>query len=334
MAKQAKRHMDLNVQGDLVTSSPLMFRNRIINGDMRIAQRGVESGASASTLNNAYVCDRFTSFSFTGTARVQQVAVTNLVGFNYAQRYTVGSASTRHITTTRFEGFNVADLQGQQVTLSFWIRGSKSFTCASHFFTNSTSFSYIKNHSITTEWQKITMTLTLSATFGSTTANSAFEHVWEWYPDPAALVATPETWVSGDKQGITGTSYTFNSANDWVEFTGVQLEAGSSATPFERRLYGTELQLCQRYYEQNSSLDTGIWWNGNATNGVTYYYSEKFKVTKRGVPGITLVNSESAGFGAITIGVTTIDGFRTQSGATITGNSQYFRTGWKADAEL
>jgi len=241
-------------------SSSLMFRNRVINGDMRIAQRGVESGATASSLFNIFVTDRFTNYSFTGTARVQQTDVTNLPGFNKALRYTVGSASSRHLTTTRFEGHNVADLAGQQITFSFWVRGSKSFTFGFMMYINTTPTpsSLVKNISVTTSWQKIELSFTLPSTLASLVAGQAFETVFNWYPDQTALTSTEMSFVSGDKHGITGTTYAFNSASDWVELTGVQLEAGPTATPFERRPIGTELQMAMRYFQIGSVGTNGI----------------------------------------------------------------------------
>jgi hypothetical protein len=223
------------------------FRNRIINGDMRIAQRGTDSGTVS--LSNTFICDRFTNYSFSGTGRVQQVTVTDLPGFRYAQRYTVGSVSTRHLTTQRVEGFNVLDFPNKNVTMSFYVRGSKSFTFGFELYIplSPTVQSYVKDISVTTSWQKIVITIPMYSSIGSYTNGAAFETVFNWYPDQTALTASSQAWVSGDKQGITGTTYSFNTANDWVEFTGASIENGGVETSFEYRPYTTEISLCQRY---------------------------------------------------------------------------------------
>ena len=243
---------------NIIDSSPLSYRNRVINGDMRIAQRGIQTGASASSLSNSFCIDRFSNYSFTGTARVQQTSITNLSGFNKALRYTVGSASSRHLTTTRFEGYNVSDLVGKQVTISFWIRGSKFFTFGWYCYVQGVGQSLVKNVSVTTEWQKISITFTMYSSIGSLIEGNAFESVFNWYPDSTSLTASELTWVSGDKQGTTGTTYGFNTASDWVEITGVQLELGNKSTAFERRPIGIELPLCQRYFEKSYDLNDAI----------------------------------------------------------------------------
>jgi hypothetical protein len=199
----------------------------------------------------------------------------------------VKSASTRHLTTHRFEGHNVADLAGQSVSISFWIRGSKAFTFGSEIYIplTPTPSSLVKNISVTTSWQQIVLSFTLPSTLGSLETGEAFESVFNWYPDQTALTSNEIVFVSGDKQGITGTPYSFNSLNDWVELTGVQLELGSIATPFERRPFTVELLLCQRYYEQ-VQLSAAIPSSASTSNIVA---SASFAATKRISPQISLV---------------------------------------------
>jgi hypothetical protein len=269
--------------------SDLGYRNRVINGDMRIAQRTSDSGTV--TLNNTLVCDRFQNYSFSGTGQVQRLPTSgSLSGFGFCQRYTVKSASTRHLTTHRFEGHNVADLAGQSISISFWIRGSKAFTFGSEMYIplTPTPSSLVKNISVTTSWQKIELSFTLPLTLGSLETGEAFEYVFNWYPDQTALTSTQLVFVSGDKQGITGTTYAFNSANDWVELTGVQLELGSIATPFERRPFTAELLLCQRYYEQ-VQLSAAIPSSASTSNLVA---SASFAATKRISPQMSRVAND------------------------------------------
>ena len=175
---------------DFSSRNGLMFRNRIINGDMRIAQRRTQSGASASLLSNTFVSDRFTNYSFgaSATARVQRVAVTDLPGFNFAQRYTVGSAATRHVTVQRIEGYTIADLLGLPITISFWIKGSKAFNfgCTNYFHTPTNS-SIVKNVQVTTSWQKIYFTISSVPSTIPTSETTALQLCFNWYPDSSYL---------------------------------------------------------------------------------------------------------------------------------------------------
>jgi len=243
---------------DFLSRNGLIFRNRIINGDMRIAQRRTQSGATASLLSNFFVSDRFTSYSFGGsaTARVQRLAVTDLPGFNFAQRYTVGTAGSRHVTVQRIEGYSIADLLRQPVTISFWVRGSKNFNfgCTNYFHSSPTNSSIVKNVQVTTSWQKINFTVPSIPNTIPTNETTSIQLCFNWYPDSANLTSSELVLQNGDAQGINGTSYQFNTAGDWVECTGIQFEPGYFATEFERRPYGLELNLCQRYFDTNYPL--------------------------------------------------------------------------------
>ena len=102
------------------------------------------------------------------------------------------------------------------------------------------------------------------------------------------------------------------------QLTGVQLEVGSVATPFERRPYGTELALCQRYYE------TGIVGSGGRTTDGFGTYPGQFKVTKRAAPTVTYVAAGAAGgLGGYFLGPN-VDGFVGYSVSTTVNSSWYF----------
>jgi hypothetical protein len=244
-----------------VSMGSSFLRNRIINGDMRIDQRN--AGASVTpTTTSFYVLDRWNhNLTVASKFSVQRNAgsvtppagFVNYMGITSLSAYSVLAADLFGIVQG-IEGYNIADLDfgkatARTITLSFWVRSSITGTHAGAVLngtsTRSYTFTYTISAANTWEYKTVTIpgdttgtwavdqTLGLTITFnlgaGSTYATAA--GVW---------TAGAFTTVSG-AVSIVGT----NAATFYV--TGVQLEAGSVATPFERRQFGTELDLCQRY---------------------------------------------------------------------------------------
>ncbi len=305
--------------------SSLMFRNRIINGDMRIDQRaaGVSQAITVASVQYLSV-DRFLTYqSGAGsTGTTGQVSITDLPGFYWAQRYTVTSTTDPTSVTVgqRIEGFNIKDLENQLVTISFYIKASRSVNTAVQLLRPGTARSYVKNIAVTTSWVRQTITLTLESILNNANGN-AMELLFRHRPDSGSLTSTEGSWFDGDKEGITGTTYDFgNTQNDWIEITGVQLEAGPTATPFERRPIGVELALCQRYYEKGYIYMDAALNSISTVKGVHISY----KVTKR----ISVVVTGSIG-ASITVDTPTTESCRvfTTSASAINGS-------WTADAEL
>jgi hypothetical protein len=125
-------------------------------------------------------------------------------------------------------------------------------------------------------------------------------------------------------------------SGDYVEFTGLQVELGKVATPFEHRSYGEELALCQRYYQRSNadltSIPSQITFSGYATSGQVYYAQQNFAVPMRDQPSVTLSDGSQVNFGSRSISIDNV-GIRTQGTATTTGRG-FFRDGWVANAEL
>jgi len=136
--------------------------------------------------------------------------------------------------------------------------------------------------------------------------------------------------------GVTGTAVGGTNLN--IEFnTGtvslVQFEQGSVATPFERRPYGTELALCQRYYEVSSAIPL---WSGITASSFIYYSPQRYAVTKRAAPTVTLVDIGSSGFpaGAPVLAAAFSDSFLAQKIANAAASGGYYQYSWTASAEL
>ena len=271
------------------------FRNRIINGDMRIDQR---NAGAAVTVNNEfeYTLDRWECRDDTdGDFTVQQVTDAPS-GFVNSLKVTTTTADATLTTTQaayidqRIEGLNVADLawgtaSAKTITLSFWVRSSLTGTFGGSFQNNGQDRAYPFTYTIsvadTWEYKTVTVAGDTSGTWLTTNGTGIRVNFGLGVgPDRSG---TAGAWNSNTNFSATGATTVIGTLNATWYITGVQLEVGSVATPFERRPYGTELALCQRYYYRITSTthQLGAGWNRSTTqaSGIT-----TFPVTMRVAP--------------------------------------------------
>jgi hypothetical protein len=238
----------------------LGFRNRIINGDCRIDQRN--NGASVTVAAAGYLLDRW-NFQSTTSSRysVQRNAgsVTPPTGFtNYAGVTSLGAysvpAGEQYAVFQPVEGFNVSDFawgtaNAQAVTLSFWVRSSLTGTFGGSFrnaaTTRSYPFAYTISAANTWEYKTITVPGDTSGTW--VTDNGIGLYLTFGFGVGSTLSGTAGAWAGTNFISATGATSVVGTNGATFYITGVQLEAGSVATPFERRDYGRELIMCQRY---------------------------------------------------------------------------------------
>jgi hypothetical protein len=252
----------------VVTGNSLGMRNRIINGAMMIDQRNVGASqtiTAAAAL--AYTVDRWYAYCTGANVTGQQVAGSG--GNLYAYRFT-GAASVSAIGFgQRIEAINCADLASSTATLSVDLANSllTTVTWTAYYANTTDTFGTLASP---TRTQISTGTFTVTSTLTRYSTQISI---------PAAATTGIEIVFTVGAQ----TSGTWTIDN-------VQLEAGSIATPFERRLITQELSNCQRYYEQQVvySLAKGAQYDGNGWV-VTLY----FKATKRATPNITSTGSFS-----------------------------------------
>ena len=225
------------------------FKNRIINGDMRIDQRNAGTGASVGTgTSGTYGPDRFWGYTGTGSVWTTSRVSTGNTDFPFANRLqrANGSSSTAAIFWRQIiESANCSDLAGQTVTLSLYVTAGTNYSGGAlsvNVFTGTGSDQGATSLN-TAAWTSLATPV--NSTITPTTTRTR-------YTFTATLGATVQEVAVGLTFTPTGTA----GANDFIDITGVQLEAGSVATPFERRSYGQELALCQRYYYRIYGSDT------------------------------------------------------------------------------
>ncbi len=242
------------------------FVNRIINGDMRIDQRN--AGASVTvTSDGQYTLDRWKSpASPASKFTVQQNAgavtppagFTNYLGVTSSSAYSVAAADYEAIQQ-RIEGFNFSDLgwgtaNAQPITISFWVRSSLTGTFGGALYNASANRSYPFTYTVSAAntWEQKTFTVQgdtsgtwlmgtnagLSLTFGLGVGST--------------YSGTAGTWAGTLYFSATGATSVVGTNGATFYITGVQLEAGSVASPFERVSYSLQLQQCQRYYWSES----------------------------------------------------------------------------------
>ena len=241
------------------TGTPLGFRNRIINGDMRIDQRN--AGASVTMPSAAYTLDRWRCDENTGGAATVQQVSDAPSGFNRSLRVTTTSTDTsltgsEYMAVNQFiEGFNVADLgfgtsSAQTVTISFWVKSSLTGTFAAAIDNEAGSRAYVFNYAIssadTWEQKSVTIPGDTTGSWGTTTGRGIGLRFA--LGSGSDYQGTVGAWQSAFVFSSSGAVSVIGTLSATWYITGVQLEAGSVATPFERRPYGTELMLCQRYF--------------------------------------------------------------------------------------
>lgn len=300
----------------MASATQLGLRNRIINGAMMIDQRN--AGASVTANDSVFAVDRF-RFSMTASSKgtgqrstVAPAGFTNSLLFTSSAATTV-AASDQYGIVQPIEGFNVSDLGwgavgASAVTLSFWVRSSLTGTFGGAVQNSAANRSYPFTYSITNAntWEYKTVTIPGDTTGTWTTDNTIGVRLIFSLGMGSTFSGTAGAWAGSNLQSATGTTSVVGTNGATFYITGVQLERGSAASPFDWRPYGTELALCQRYYEK--SYDTATSPGTVATSSfrtvaaATYSYLSipcPFKVTKRAAATGTLYSPNTGATGKI-----------------------------------
>ena len=309
---------NLTVNGNSYPSAgPLSNRNLIINGDMQVAQRGTSSASSGY-----YTVDRWSNISNGGAFTQSQETLTSGSpydeGFRNFLRMTNTTASTAasayRIMSHNIEAQNVAQSgwnytsTSSYITFLFWVRSSVSQNFYSQI---SSSDGTIQMYPFETgvlaanTWTKITKTIPGNANITIDNDNGAGLSISlaPFYgtdrTDNSMVVDSWQTFASNNRSPDYDTTWA-GTTNATFDITGVQLEVGTVATPFEHRSYADELRLCQRYFETsfnggvsvNNTSNAGIFaWGGSNTGDTTSFIGSAFvflAVPKRSSPTVTI----------------------------------------------
>ena len=265
-------------------------RNRLINGDMRIWQRGTTLNGMTPTLGViAYTADRwFVSqlISQSSTDVSQQTGGATRFSVRVQKRAGSTGASLNQLGQV-VENLNCLDLPGKQLTLSFTAKAGANYSAAGGALG-------VLIYTCTTADQSSTSFVNgiaagqatlYSGTVTLTASNQAFSIT----TSAVAANATNICVIFSENSSASAAG-----ANDWFEISDVQIETGTVATPLEGRSHGQELALCQRYYQSMSLF---------VSSAGTFPYM--FPVTKRSAP---TVSSAAAGFSLATV-TPTVDHF-------------------------
>ena len=296
-------------------SNNVTFRNRIINGAMVIDQRN--AGASVSfTSSFAYYLDRFGGRLSSSSGSTIAQSSTAPTGFNKSLLVTIGtgaSATAGQLNAfyQAIEGYNVADLgfgtaNAKPITLSFWVRSSLTGTFGGSFQNNANNRSYPFTYTINSAntWEYETITIAGDTTGTWETTNSGGLTIWFDLGSGSNYQGTAGAWAGADYRAASGTTSLVATSGATINITGVQLEAGTTASPFEYRQYTTELQLCQRYYQKfNGSqyLNESV---GAAAATTVIYYNKPFITSMRAAPTFSssgTFNADGTSYSTVTL---------------------------------
>jgi hypothetical protein len=290
-------------------------RNLIINGAMQVAQRGTSSAGLGGNLEGYHVIDRIKHLSggtSAGRYTATQEAITDLAGFPTALKLACTTEDTSIAAgeffgiSHYFEGQNVQRIQkgystAKSLTLSFYVKGNASATYTAELKDTDNSRINGQTFNVTTSWTRVELTYPADTTGKLNNDNalsfalSLYLHAGSTYTGGTFTNGTWASEVQANRISSSNTSF-YDNTNRTFFITGVQLEVGDTATPFEHHSYGEELALCQRYYlQQVIDIQTPI--------GGYMIVPIYFPTTMRAAPTTSAVAAGSTAGGFVSEGI-------------------------------
>ena len=344
-------HVTIDGQ-QLPTAGALSNRNLIINGAMQVAQRGTSFNQGSSA---QYTLDRFQiriGSSFNADSTVTQDS-SGPTGFTKSFKITPDSTQTpsgshnamiSHVVEAQFLqhlAFNTS--AAVKTTVSFYVKSNKTGTYCFQAYNQDAGRIYMREYTIsasdTWEYKTITIPGDTSGVINNDNGGGLFLY-WHLAAGSDDHASEDTAWRSSTLFQTTSNQVNFfDSTSNEFYLTGVQLEVGEKATPFEHRSYGDELVRCQRYHQEspaNSAGDYTFLWTGDVTSGNTYYAWWPLPTAMRATPTVTFNNLGDSRFNISTITAYPKDTQHIVIGCASdsTGARGYFEGSYVATAEL
>ena len=298
-------HVTIDGQ-QLPTAGALSNRNLIINGAMQVAQRGT----SSSEFNSYGTVDRFRlkKVLMDNLAGTQQQSTTAPTGFSNSFKIDITTAestlaadeffSVRHaVEAQNLQHLEYNTSEAKAVTLSFWVRSHVTGTYSVGLTNFDPNKNIAKTYSISSAntWEHKTVTFPGDTAGANPDNDNGTGFLFDWY------LAAGSNFTSSDgsswgafAENRRAYGHTANAVGTTGGFyiTGVQLEVGEKATPFEHRSYADELAKCQRYFYKD---DTTIEGSGTSTSqpglDTIVGIQKDFPVTMRAVPTLSILGT-------------------------------------------
>jgi len=307
---------ELAKMGEVLTNNQIGGRrNIVINGAMQIAQRATSSTGIGSAAGY-FTCDRWKIHTAGTTAgRLTMAQSTDTPsGFANSVKLTCTTADTSIAAgeqlqlRTTFEGQDLQQLKkgtsdAEKLTVSFYVKGNASATYTCELYDADNTRHNGQEFSVTTSWTRVVLTYdgdTSGALDNDNGGSLNLTFILHAGSNLTGGTFSSNTWNTTTNQRVGDNQTSFFDSTDRTFFiTGIQLEVGSAATPFEHRSFGEELTLCQRYYEVifNGTFSTSDFssyhpWVGMAQGSKSdqINYMPQFRVLKR-VAGGTAINT-------------------------------------------
>jgi len=306
------------IQADDLNIGQLGNRNKIINGAMQVAQRG--TSATSVSASGYYTCDRW-NYHKDGSEIITLSQESDApADFKYSQKILVTTADIdipvnsmmrleQRIEASSLRDINQGTASAKQLNVSFWVKSNKTGSFSVGMFNDNNGATISQPYTINSAdaWEHKTVTFVADTSVGtlSTTDNAVGLRLWFALASGTSFNSgTPNVWsTSATHRAIGQAVNLFDATNNYWQVTGVQLEAGDTATPFEHRSFGQELALCERYFAKSYNIDTAV----AAVADVSAYWFRTIGTVdgrpvllpapQRGTPTVTIYNPATGGTG-------------------------------------
>ena len=335
------------------TTNPVSFRNRVINGDFFIDQRNA-GAATTPTVDGTRVIDRWKAnivSSGSGRCQVGQnlgafaypVGFTSYYGMKVTTTSTPGAADYFFLSQI-IEGINMVDwlwgtANAKTVTLSFWVQSSLTGTAGGFVrnagttggnYSRSYPFTFTINNTLTWEYKTVTIP---GDTTGQwlTNQTDGVEFGFDIW-NGSTYQASPGAWAAGNYTGPSGGTINYaGNLNSNMNISGVQIEMGPVATPYERRHIDVELGMCQRYYETTIARLGGYNLTGGGLRSSVYFNTKKRPAAS---PTFTVISAVETpiNMGTVNIDNSNFDGSSARIIASITTTGEGYGQ-WKVSVD-